>query len=190
MLCLARLTSIIFSPLVWVNLGLLKLFWQYLEKGELGFNQFWILVTVNILFPLIFFLVSVKRKHFDFDLSHKEKRFRYFIFSLACAFVCLNLVYYFSDSLFRIMLALIFTGLAFALVTFWDKISLHVGGFTAVFMAANLFNDWRYFYFAPIIIILAWSRVMLKKHTICQVVEGFLVPVIMIPIGFFLLNVA
>ncbi|MFC1790779.1 phosphatase PAP2 family protein [Patescibacteria group bacterium] len=53
----------------------------------------------------------------------------------------------------------------------------------------NLFNHWRFYYLFIVILMVAWSRIILKKHTLSQVLEGFIIPWVMIPLGFLWLGI-
>jgi len=186
---LAKIVTLVFSPLIWVPFGIEFLLWRALNKSLIVGWQILLLSIFFIFLPVLFFFYFVSRKRLDFDLSEKRERLRFFVFAIGCDFLGLNLVYYFSAYLFRVFLALTFTALAFVLVTFWSRASLHIGGLTAVYLVLNYSTDWRFFYLCPIIPLVAWSRIVLKKHNRLQVLEGFLIPLLTIPISFFLLNI-
>jgi hypothetical protein len=186
---LASRVSTFFSPLIWVNLGLIALLWRGFVIQEISQKQLGYLLGIFIFLPMVFFFWGVARGRFGIDLIKRKARLRFYIFGLACGFLGLNMVYYFSQSLFRIFLVLVLTALAFAVVNFWDKISLHVGGLTAVYLVWNLLSSWQYFYFLPAIPLVAWSRIVLKRHDLAQVLEGFIIPWLVIPAGLFLLKV-
>ncbi|MBN1263704.1 MAG: hypothetical protein JW991_05105 [Candidatus Pacebacteria bacterium] len=185
----ANLVSFVFSPLISVNYGLISLIWRSMVRDELAPWQFLCLLTVFMVIPTAFFLFEVSRGRLDFDLMEKKERFRFYIFCLGCGFLGLNLTYYFSQDLFRLLLIFTFTGLVFAVTTFWDKASLHVGSLTSVYLVLNLFNRGRFFYFLPIIPLVGWSRVFLEKHSLSQVLEGVIIPGLIIPAGLLLFKI-
>jgi hypothetical protein len=152
----AKKISLFFSPLFWITSGIGYLYWRFFEKGSIKAWQMILMLVITVIIPLSFFLISVKRREIDLDLSERKERFRFYIFSLTCAFIGLGLAYGFSDYIFRLFLALTFTGLSFAVATFWDKISLHVGGLTSFYLVANFLNQWHYFYLFPLIPLIGW----------------------------------
>lgn len=186
---LAKRISQFFSPLIWVNFGIWLLLWQAYLDNHLLFWQTACLVVVFTFCPVAFFFLGAKHGRFDLDMTKREERFRFYVFGLLCGFLGLNLVYYFSFDLFRIFLTVTIDALVFAVITLWDKPSLHVGGLTSAFLIVNLLSGWHYFYLFPIIPLVAWSRVVLEKHSLSEILEGFLIPILTIPTGFFLLKI-
>lgn len=187
-LLLARVISLVFSPLVWIVPGVGQIFWRAFTKGVISNWEMVGLMTVTLFLPLVFFFISVKRGRLDFDLTERKKRFRFYVFGIGCGFLGMNLAYLFSDYLFKLLLVFTFTGLAFMIITFWDKVSLHVGGWTSFYLVLNLLNDWHYFYLLPIIFGVGWARVTLGRHTRLEVVEAFIIPWLTILSGFYFLR--
>lgn len=187
--CFAQWVSIIFSPLFWVSAGVFRLIWSSVVVGEIDFAQAEIVLGVTLGGPIVFFLYQVYRGKYDFDLTHRRQRLGFYLLSLGFGFTGLNLLYDYSNYLFRYFLGLMIVGMFFMVITFWEKISLHVGSLMVFYLAYNLTHQWRVFWLFPILILVAWSRVKLKRHTPAQVLEGMLVPTLVLPPVFHLLGI-
>jgi hypothetical protein len=185
---LAQFISVVFSPLIWVSLGVSILIFNFFSNGDLGLGESLLLFSVMLVAPLVFFFSSLKQGRFDWDLTDKRDRFHFYIFGVACGFLALNFTYYFSFYLFRLFLVFTITGLLFAIVTFQDKISLHVGSITSFFLVYCLLSDRVFLQFLPVIFLVGWSRVKLRRHQWRQVLEAFMIPVVVITFGFYLLR--
>lgn len=186
---MAKIISLVFSPVLTVGMGMQLLLYFTFDQGWLGWWQLMILSLVIIYFPLTYFFISIAKGRIDADLTKRQARLRFLVFGLACGFLGLFLSFYFSAYLFRVFLALTITALAFVLVTFWDRASIHVGGSTSFYLVLNLLSQWRYFYLLPIIPLVGWARLFLGKHETAQIFEGFVIPLIAIPAGFYLLQI-
>lgn len=181
--------SFVSSPFFWVSAGVFRLLWSAIQRREISFHQAELLLLVILGGPILFFLGRVYKGTYDFDLSQRQKRLNFYLLSLGFGFVGLNILYVSSQDLFRYFLSLMLVGFVMMVITFWEKISLHVGALTAFYIAYNLTHHWRAFFFLPVIGLVGWSRVYLRHHTLRQVLEGFLVPIVVLPAAFYVFGV-
>ena len=177
-----------FPPLVATVFFIFLIFWYSSDFTE-GLKWVTFVAPFLIFLPLLFFAITYKLGWVDdLDLTNREDRPIYlvvFIFSLIAALIVLLFL--------KVPLKFIVytvSGLAMTLVTtiitfFW-KISFHTAVTTSVVTAITILGGLR---FAPLFILvplIGWARVTLKKHTLLQVVGGFLVALIITEAIFYL----
>lgn len=183
----ARVASIVFTPFYLPILGLAALFFvSYLNQYPSSY-KFFVLAVVyffTILFPT--FLIHLYRRYQGWsliELGHKERRIVPYIISILCYFTCLYLmeqmhIPYFMRS---IVAAALIIQIVCALINVWWKISTHtaaIGGVAgALFVFSEVFRFNPMWWFCLVVIIagiLGTSRMILRQHTLLQVVIGFL----------------
>lgn len=85
-----------------------------------------------------------------------------------------NFSWFFQDALiiaFSIIFVLFINNIFY-------RISFHVSLTTSLLILVNHFNSWKLWPVFIIIPLIAWSRVHLNKHTVFQVIAGFLFPLL------------
>lgn len=78
------------------------------------------------------------------------------------------------------------TTLLILLNNYFYRISFHVALTTSLLILINYFSGWNLVWLFLVIPLIAWSRVRLGKHTILQVIMGFLMPVVTYALVFYL----
>ncbi len=134
------------------------------------------LIIGVILPPLVAVLLAVKKKWVnDIDISNRPQRVR--VLAVLGVLLVLDAVYIrmlgvpVLDQLFRLF-AMWFVGFFLITLAGW-KISGHIGIYT---FCVLILTSWLgahlsvLFFFVPLI---AWARLTLKKHTISQLIGGF-----------------
>jgi membrane-associated phospholipid phosphatase len=182
----ARVVSIIFTPFYLPFVGMVALFmFSYLSQLPFWF-QLHLLIAIYFFTILLPTLLIRLYRHYQgwnlIELGHKERRMVPYVISIICYFSC---VYVMERLHFpHFMAAIVIAGLAVqivcALINVWWKISTHtaaIGG-----MAGALFAFAEYLGFNPVwwlclVFIIAGmvgtSRMILRQHTLGQVVGGF-----------------
>ena len=144
-----------------------------------------IVYLLTILIPS--FLIHLYRRYRGWNLQqlgHKRHRLVPYIISMACYLTCIWLmemqhIYHF---IVIIVVAALFIQAVGLLVNIWWKISTHTAAIGGV--AGSLFVFGEFFGFNPVwwlclVLILAGilgtSRMILRQHTLAQVVAGFFV---------------
>lgn len=184
----ARIISVIFNPLYLPLLGLIVLFTlSYLKLLPVSY-RLWVLSVVyffTILLPT--FLIRFYRKHQGLtliELGTKERRMVPYVISILCYFTCIWLlekehVFHFVSS---ILMAALLVQIVCAITNVWWKISTHTAAVGGV--AGALFSFAEIFGFNPVwwlclVLVLAGSlgsaRMILRQHSLSQVVGGFFV---------------
>lgn len=125
--------------------------------------------------PIALFLYLRKKgKLVDQDASIKEERT--FPFLVAIIFYSIGLIMILKFNLHIISIAFWFCYISNTLITilinkYW-KISAHAMGASGPFAAIIFSFGWIGFLMLPIVVLVGWSRLKLKCHTLSQVVIG------------------
>ena len=193
---IARVVSMVFTPFYLPILGLVALFFlSYLNLYQPGY-KFLVLAVVyffTILLPT--FLIHLYRNYHGWsliELGSKERRIVPYVISILCYFICLYIMEQMHIPFFMrsIVATALMIQIVCALINVWWKISTHTAGIGGVAGALFVFSE--VFRFNPLwwtclvfIIagILGTSRMILRQHTLPQVVAGFLVGIVCAGIG-------
>ena len=187
----ARIVSMLFTPFYLPLVGLMALFvFSYLSQMPWAYKlQVLMLVYVfTILLPTV--LIHLYRRYQGWNLIElgiKERRVVPYVISILCYFFCVYLMDLFHIPHFMgtMVSAAMFIQIICALINVWWKISTHMAAIGGV--AGALFVFGEFFGFNPVwwlclVLILAGvlgsSRMILRQHTLPQVVTGFFVGVV------------
>lgn len=179
---IARIISRIFSPIIeapliiWLATSLNITFLSWLKV---------FLISLFFLFflPYSFFLISLKIGSIsDWDVTKRKERYGFNIIVLFSIIACLLVFYFLNEkALVYFYIRLLMPFFLYFLITFFWKISGHM-------LVNSIFILLLFFYASvplqkPIVlfsgillIIVGWSRIKLKKHTLAQVAAGALLP--------------
>jgi membrane-associated phospholipid phosphatase len=192
----ARLVSLIFTPFYLPLVGLIALFsLSYLNQYPLSY-KFFVLIVVyffTILLPTL--LIHLYRRYQGwslFELGRRERRVVPYAISILCYFTCIYLMerMHMPHFMGSIVIAALLIQIVCALVNVWWKISTHtaaIGGMAgALFVFSELFGFNPVWWFCLIFIIagiLGTARMLLRQHTLGQVVGGFFVGIVCAALG-------
>ena len=181
----------VFTPFYLPVVGLVALFFlSYLSLMPVAYKlQVLTLVYFfTILLPTV--LIHLYRKYQGWnliELGHKERRMVPYVISILCYFFCVYIMdmLHIPHFMGTIVSAALAIQIVCALINVWWKISTHTSAIGGV--AGALFVFGEFFGFNPIwwlclVLMLAGilgtSRMILRQHSLSQVVTGFLVGVI------------
>ena len=171
---ISNLFNPVFSLLVYFIFTLIKY-----ETFLSGLIKFFLLLIMVIL-PVYFWIFKrVKSgKYSDRDVSNREERktLYYFIIGILGVFILIN--YFIFNRFDPIMLYLFLLLLLMQVSNLFIKSSMHTA--LNVFTAALFFSQNHTFGFIwlMISIIVGITRIVLKKHTLQEVISGFFIAVI------------
>lgn len=184
----ARVVSMVFTPFYLPILGLAAMFFlSYLSQYLLSY-KFQVLAIVyffTILLPTL--LIHLYRHYHGWsliELGSKERRIVPYVISILSYFICVYLLEQMHTPYFMrsIVVCALIIQIVCALVNVWWKISTHtaaIGGVAgALFIFSEVFRFNPTWWFCLVLIlagILGSSRMILRQHTLSQVVVGFLV---------------
>ena len=192
----ARIISLVFTPFYLPIVGLVALFlFSYMNLMPWGY-KFQVLTMVYLLtvvLPTV--LIRFYRRYHGwslFELGSKERRMVPYVISILCYFICIYLMDYLHIPHFMssIVTAALFVQIACALINVWWKISTHtaaIGGVAgALFVFAEFFGFNPVWWLCLVFIlagILGTSRMILRQHSLAQVIAGFFVGIVCSVVG-------
>ena len=193
---IARVVSALFTPFYLPILGLAALFsLSYLSLYQPGYK--FLVLAVVYFFTILLPTVIIRLYHnyhgwSPFELGSRERRIVPYVISILCYFTCLHIMELLHIPFF--MRSIVATALVIqmvcALINVWWKISTHMAGIGGVAGALFVFSE--VFRFNPLwwtclVLVIAGmlgtSRMILRQHTLPQVVGGFLVGVVCAVVG-------
>lgn len=170
----AIVVSFLLNPLVVSVPGLFLLIYRTSQDAFLALK--WTLFSLLFVSLVALFVVYGVMKGFfpDLDVSRREKRPLLFSFVIG-----VSVLYFFSTLLFNgprvLLLAMgdvILGVFLMALVNLRVKASGHVAVVSAFALALSILYGKSFLFLFLLIPLVAWSRVVLKKHTVNEVVVG------------------
>lgn len=186
----SRVVSMVFTPFYLPTLGLLALFsFSYLSLLPFQYKAIVIAIVYffTILLPTL--LIHVYRRHQQWnliELGQRERRMVPYVLSILCYFTCVYIMrsLHIPHFMSSIVVAALCIQIICAIVNGWWKISTHtaaiggVVGALVAFAAIFGFNPLPWLCITIIIAgILGTSRMILRQHSLSEVVSGFLVGV-------------
>lgn len=187
----ARIVSLVFTPFYLPLVGLVALFlFSYLSLLPLSYKLTVLLVVYlfTVLLPTL--LIRLYRHHQGLtliELGHRERRMVPYVISIACYLSCTYIMETFHVPHFMgaILIAALIIQIVCAIINVWWKISTHtaaIGGVTgALFAFGELFNFNPVGWLCLVVMLaglLATSRIILRQHSLSQVLWGYIVGVI------------
>ena len=192
----ARVVSMVFTPFYLPIVGLMALFFlSYLSLMPTAYKlQVLTLVYFfTILLPTV--LIHLYRKYNGWnliELGHREKRMVPYVISILCYFFCVYIMdlLHIPHFMGTIVSAALAIQIVCALINVWWKVSTHtsaIGGVAgALFVFGELFGFNPVWWLCLVMIlagVMGTSRMILRQHSLAQVVAGFWVGVICSVLG-------
>ena len=176
----ARLVSNILAP-VTVSLPLVALVALY-HARNVPLALLYALLTLFFLSigPLIYIVIAVRLgKISDIDVSRRTERAGPFLFGISCVVVGCLVLFLLQGARYlqSVLIITAVSGIVMMVTTLWWKISIHastMGG------AATMLTAFYGAVMLPTFLLLnlvSWSRVVLRRHTVLEVVAGSLVSI-------------
>ena len=183
---MARILSMVFTPFYLTFIGLVGLFlFSYMSIFPWAYKlQVLTMVYLfTILLPTV--IIHVYRRYQGWtliELGHRERRMVPYVISIICYFTCVYLMerMHMPHFMGAIVVAGLLVQIICAIINVWWKISTHTAAIGGV--AGALFAFAEYLGFNPVwwlslIFIIAGmvgtSRMILRQHSLGQVVSGF-----------------
>lgn len=184
----ARVVSMIFTPFYLPTLGMLLLFvFSYLSLLPASYKMIVLAIVYffTILLPtLLIYSYRTHQRWTSWELGWRERRMVPYVISILCYFTCVYVMrqLHMPHFMSSIVIVALIIQMVCAIINIWWKISTHtagVGGVTGALMAFSAI-----FYFNPlswlcIVVLVAGflgtSRMILRQHSLAQVVAGYLV---------------
>lgn len=184
----ARVISMVFTPFYLPIAGLLALFlFSYMSLMPWIYKGSVLLMVYMFTILLPTLLIHVYRKYqgwTKWQLGVRERRMVPYIIAILCYFGCYYVMSYLRIPQFmaNILVAALVIQVVCAIINVWWKISTHtaaIGGFEGALVAFSFLFAFNPLYWFCIILVIAGmvgtSRMILRMHTLSQVITGFLV---------------
>lgn len=147
-----------------------------------------IILALNIILvyflPLLFLLLSLKLKFIsDWDITKRKERYAFFSFIFVCIVFCLLLLNILKEiNLLNFYLKLLLPLLIFFIITFFWKVSGHslVNTIFVLLLYFYTHNSYIIYMGLFLLFLVGSSRIVLKKHTLLQVVAGSLLALLIL----------
>lgn len=173
---IARLVSFIFNPLL--VLIFLPLFLVYKSTNNLNLALFW--TGYSLLFILaiaIFILIGVRKKIFsNWDVSVRNQRPLLFsVFLILGIIYLLGLVLMNAPYVLFVVIIGLLSGIVLvSVINTKIKVSLHVATISALILGLVLGYGGYFSILLLIIPLVGWSRIKIDRHTLAEVISGWI----------------
>lgn len=171
---LAAFISFVTEPMVLVAALVVAGAWQKGLRG-IPFISFIVYVGLFFLVTLGLRMFAVRKLKTNWDISDREKRVKSLIpFVGICALFFSCIIFWRNGGLVQFGIMLILWMAGFVLITLRTKISGHLSILTLVL---GYLTSWYGYVFIPafgILPFVAWSRLVLKRHTMTEVIGGIM----------------
>lgn len=172
----AKLLSYFFNPIIFFLLMLYLVVYKQTSSSMYAL-KWGIFSAAFVVFGLLLVIIGKRRGTFsDFDLSNREERSKFYLL-LWPLLICYLVVAVFFKGIF-FSLSIITVGIVVGLMIYEIvnariKASVHVGVVTAfVITLGVLYGSIPFLLTFWILPLVAWSRLILKRHTIQEVLAG------------------
>ncbi len=187
----AKIVSLVFTPFYLPITSMVAVFlFSYLRIMPLTYKLSILLVVFlfTVLVPTM--LIRLYRRYQGWSLLHllaRERRVIPYVISIICYFTCYNIlsVHNVPHIITSILVAALVVQILCALINVWWKISTHtaaIGGVTGGVIAFAFIFNFNPIWWLSLVILLGGmvgsSRMMLRQHSLSQVVCGYLIGMI------------
>ena len=187
---MAVFISRLFDP-VWLIPGMLTAATGWSLFNGLRWRFIVILLLIDGLIPFIYFVHLLSTKEVsDWDTTKREQRIKLYGFTLVAHSIGVILAFLLGKIvLAKILFLFLILAAVFTLITLRWKISIHTGVSSAavVFLGLLFGPHWLWLFF--IVAVIAWSRIVMKKHTFWQAIIGAGLAGGIIALGFYILGI-
>ena len=170
----AKIISFAFTPAITGSFLLLYMVYTFSPTLEVMFKTLLIVSFFSIILPVCFtFFLLKNNKIKNFHIRERKERAVPFAFALLSSAGSLLAIKYFATNpeLVRMVLILYLMALGYVAITLLRfKISGHIFIFSAAILVLSFYVDLRFIYLLPLSILIGWSRVYLKEHTLGEVI--------------------
>ena len=187
----ARVMSMVFTPFYLPLVGLAALFifsYMSLMPWQYKLTVLLMVYLFTILLPTL--LIHGYRNYQGWtrmQLGMKERRLVPYVIAILCYFGCYYMMVYLHIPQFmaNILVAALIIQVVCAIINVWWKVSTHtaaIGGFEGALLAFSILFAFNPLWWFCVILISAGmvgtSRMILRQHSLSQVVVGFLIGVV------------
>jgi len=145
-----------------------------------------IVAFFDVVLPFVFFLfLYYSGRVSDWWITKRQERLPIFVFVALAHFLgILSASWYGNLEIMRLLVSFYTLFLVFLVIILFYKISTHTGILsTLVFLMAAFFGPWFLLLYS-LVVLVGWSRLVLKAHSLGQVFWGAVIPPLIMSLGF------
>jgi len=135
-------------------------------------------LTFTMIIPYLYvYILNRKKLIDDLHIPNRENRIKPLIITAVSNIIGFTILYILEAPPFlkTMFLAAIISTITIGIITYFWKISIHTAWMTFIVITfIILFGKWM-MVLIPLIPVIGWSRVKIKRHTITQVITGSLI---------------
>lgn len=179
---IARYVSYILAPAT-ISLPFILLVAFYQTQDQLS-ALIYACITLFFLSvgPLLYIIIGVRLgKLSDIDVSRRTQRAGPFIFGIVSVMIGWLVLTLTNGprNLQTVMIITVFSGIIMMVITFWWKISMHASSLGGVATMLTVLYGAVMLPLFVLLILVSWSRVVLRRHTVSQVIAGSLAGIVL-----------
>jgi membrane-associated phospholipid phosphatase len=132
--------------------------------------------------PLLYIIIGVHLgKLSDIDVSRRSQRVGPFIFGIVSVMLGWLALALMSGprNLQTVLIITAFSGIIMMVITFWWKISMHASSLSGVATMLTVLYGAVMLPLFVLLVLVSWSRVVLRRHTVPQVIAGSLAGIVL-----------
>ena len=132
--------------------------------------------------PLLYIIIGVRLgKLSDIDVSRRSQRVGPFIFGIVSVMIGWFVLTLTNGprNLQTVMIITVFSGIIMMAITFWWKISMHASSLGGVATMLTVLYGAVMLPLFVLLVLVSWSRVVLRRHTVTQVIAGSLAGIVL-----------
>jgi len=132
--------------------------------------------------PLLYIIIGVRLgKLSDIDVSRRSQRVGPFMFGIVSVMVGWFVLTLTNGprNLQTVMIITVFSGIIMMVITFWWKISMHASSLGGVATMLTVLYGAVMLPLFVLLVLVSWSRVVLRRHTVTQVIAGSLAGIVL-----------
>jgi len=132
--------------------------------------------------PLLYIIIGVRLgKLSDIDVSRRSQRVGPFMFGIVSVMVGWFVLTLTNGprNLQTVMIITVFSGIIMMAITFWWKISMHASSLGGVATMLTVLYGAVMLPLFVLLVLVSWSRVVLRRHTVTQVIAGSLAGIVL-----------
>lgn len=176
MIRFAKLVSLIFNPVVFFLIMPFLIVYHQTQSGIYAF-KWGIFSLIFPAFGIAFLLIGrISGVFSDEDISVREERHRFYIILYSLAFLYFIIALFLKGIFFPLSIitfGIILGILIFNIFNYYIKASIHIGVACAFVVTIGILYGFKFFLITAFIIpVLAWSRVVMKRHTFKEIIIG------------------
>lgn len=175
----ARRVSMVFHPFIVAPLAIVLVL--RLDGVSLWSALAWSAIcAMLVVLPAVVYLTYKLARHqyTDADISVREHRYGMYAFGSVCMALCFLTLLWLEapEPLLAILGAGLLTTITFGVMTrFWTKVSVHAGVVSMATVAVSFYSWWLGIIFALCAFAVSWSRLVLRRHTLGEILLGWMV---------------